>query len=133
MFALGDRYDIPGLRGVAVKKYSSRCAVTWKPLEFLESISDVYESTPASLGQLRKAACVLARKNLPKMLDDESVAIFYEKVLIEVPGFTKDLLQIYVEEPIYGNCRECCSNQAMEVLQARCLKCGKGMPMPRPF
>jgi speckle-type POZ protein len=49
MFALEDRYDIPGLREVAVKKYSSRCTVTWIPLEFLESISDVYRSTSASL------------------------------------------------------------------------------------
>ena len=28
MFTLGDRYDISGLRDVAVKKYSSRCAVS---------------------------------------------------------------------------------------------------------
>ena len=49
MFALGDRYDIAGLREAAVKKYSSRCATAWMPLEFLESISDLYERTPASI------------------------------------------------------------------------------------
>jgi len=132
MFALGDRYDISGLREVAVKKYSSKCAVAWIPLEFLESISDVYGRTPASLRQLRDAACVVARKNLPKMLDDESVATVYEKVLTETPEFTKDLLGIYVKAPLYGNCGTCCSNQVMEALQVRCLRCGKGMPGFRP-
>jgi hypothetical protein len=37
MFALGDRYDILGLRDVAVKKYSSRAAVSGVSLELLES------------------------------------------------------------------------------------------------
>ncbi len=128
MFALGDRYDIPGLRDVAVKKYSSRCAVSWEPLEFIESICDVYERTPSSIRHLSNAACILMRKNLPKMLDDEAVATAYEKVLIEVPEFTKDMLGIYVNAPLYGDCSTCGSNQAFEALQVRCNRCGKGRP-----
>ncbi len=62
MFALGDRYDIPGLRVVAVKKYSSRCAASCDPLELIESVYDVYERTTVSVRQLRNAACVLMRK-----------------------------------------------------------------------
>lgn len=127
MFALGDRYDIPGLRDVAVKKYFSRSTVSWLPLEFLESIYDVYGRTPASVLQLRNAAGVLARKNLPRMLDDDAVATVYEKVLTEVPEFTKDLLGIFVKAPVYGDCITCGANQAMEVLQVRCIGCGKGM------
>lgn len=56
MVALGDRYDIPGLRDVAVKKYSSRCAVSCDPLELITSICDVYERTTASVRQLRNAS-----------------------------------------------------------------------------
>ena len=126
MFALGDQYDIQGLKETAVKKYVSRCAVTWIPKEFLESISDIYGRTHASLRQLRDAACVVARKNLPMMLDDKSVATTYENILTEVPDFTKDLLGIYVKAPLYSHCSTCSSNQAMEALQVRCLKCGKG-------
>ena len=114
MFALSDRYDIPGLRDVAVKKYSSRCA--GEPLEFIESICDVYERTPSSNRPLRDAACIRMRKNLPKMLENEAVATAYEKVLTEVPDFTKDMLGIYVTAPLYGDCSTCGPNQAFEAL-----------------
>ena len=125
MFALGDRYDIPGLRDVAAKKCSSRCAASWEPLEFIESIRDVYEGTPPSIRYLRNPACILTRKNLPKMLDDDAVATAYEKVLIDVPEFTKDLLGIYIVAPLYGACSTCASTQAFEPLQVRCNRCGK--------
>ena len=126
MFALGDRYDIPGLKDVAVKKYSSRCSVCRDPLELIESICDVYERSTASVRQLRNAACVLMRKKLPKMLDDEAVTAVYEKVLSEVPEFTMDMLGIYVGAPLRGDCGTCGSNQAFEALQVRCKRCGKG-------
>ncbi len=126
MFALGDRYDIPGLREAAVKKYSSRCAAIPEPVEFIESIYNVYERTPTSIKQLRNAACTLMRKNLLEMLDDKTVATVYEKVLVEVPEFTRNMLELYVRAPSYGSCTTCGSNQAFEVLQARCRRCGKG-------
>src|SRR5271156_1713249 len=90
MFALGDRYDVPGLRDMAVKKYSSRVAVPGAPLELLESIYDVYKGTPASVRQIRDTADVLVRKNLPKMLDEAAVATAYEKVLTEVPSLRRN-------------------------------------------
>lgn len=126
MFALGDRYDIPTLRDAAIKKYSSRCAASWEPIEFLQSIYDVYGSTAGTVRQLRDAICTLARKNLPRMLEDDDVASIYDKVATEVPEFTRDLLKIYIKAPLYGNCSTCGSNQAMEALQARCMQCGKG-------
>lgn len=129
MFALGDRYDIPGLRVVAVKKYSSRIVVSWEPLEFLESIYDVYRRTPPSVRQLRDAAGNLMRKNLRKMLDDKIIAISYEKVIDELPEFTKDILGIFVKVPLYGDCNTCNSNQAFEALQVRCKRCGKGISL----
>lgn len=125
MFALADVYDIPGLRAIAQEKYSSRCAV-WRPREFLESIHDVYERTPTTIRQLRDAACIAIRKNLPKMLEDEGIAGFYEEILTEIPEFTKDLLRSYVRAHFYGDCNSCGSNQPMEALQARCKKCWKG-------
>ncbi|KAF2802865.1 uncharacterized protein BDZ99DRAFT_548055, partial [Mytilinidion resinicola] len=125
MFALADEYDIQGLSTIAQEKYSSRCAV-WRPREFLESIHDVYGRTPTTTRQLRDAACMAIRKNLPKMLEDEGIAGFYEEILTEIPEFTKGLLRSYVEAPFYRECISCSSNQPMEALQARCKKCGKG-------
>ena len=126
MFALGDRYDITSLREVATKKYSSSCATSLEPLEFIESIYDVYERTPTSVRQLRNTACILARKILPKMLDQEAIATLYEKVLIDVPEFTRDILRLYIKGPLYGECSTCGSNAAFEALQVRCKQCGRG-------
>ncbi len=126
MFALGDRYDIPGLRDMAVKKYSYRCGVSWAPLEFLESIYDVYGMAPAAVQQLRNAAGFEVRKHLPEMLDDKAVAAAYETVHVDLPEFTKDMLDIYVKGPLLGDCIACGSNQAFEAIQVRCKGCGKG-------
>ena len=125
MFTLGDRYDISGLRSVAAKKYSSRCDVS-EPLEFIDSIYDVYEGTPASIGQLRALACIRMRSRLPKILDEEVVRTAYQRVLTDVPEFSRDLLDSYVKAPLFRRCSTCYSDQAFEALQARCKRCGKG-------
>ncbi|KAI9769799.1 MAG: hypothetical protein M1840_003793 [Geoglossum simile] len=126
MFALGDRYDIPGLRDLAVKNYSSRCAVPGVSLELITSIHDVYTRTPASIRQLRDIAGILMRKNLPEMLDDKVVTAAYEELLTKVPDFTRDLLGTYVKAPLIGYCAACCSNQGMVPLQVKCVRCGRG-------
>lgn len=101
---------------MAVKKYFSRYAISRDPLELIESICNVYKRTTVSIRQLRNAACVLMRKKLPKILNDKAVTSVYEKVLSEVPEFTKDILGIYVKAPLYGDCNTCGSNQAFEAL-----------------
>ena len=125
IFALRDRYDIPDLKNVTAKKYSSKYAVSWEPLEFIKSIDNVYERTPSSIKHQRNAACIVMRKKLPKILDDKTVAAVYKKVLIKIPEFTKDMLRIYVTAPLYKNCNTCDSNQTFEALQIRCNGYGK--------
>ncbi|EUC39844.1 hypothetical protein COCMIDRAFT_41722 [Bipolaris oryzae ATCC 44560] len=126
MFALADQYDIPGLIHLAAEKYYSRCTTSWEPLELLVSLQDVYETTTVSTKQLRNIACLAIRKHLPEMLDNKEVAEMYNKVLSEIPDFTKDLLRCYTTIPFLGHCLSCHSHQRMEVLQARCMKCKKG-------
>ncbi|PSN58851.1 hypothetical protein BS50DRAFT_538210 [Corynespora cassiicola Philippines] len=126
MFALADQYDIPDLGMIAAKKYSSRCTKPWIPMEFLESVRDVYDTTLMSNRTLRDMVCMTIRKHLPQMLDDEGIAELYEETLAESPEFAKDLLKSYVDCPFYGGCIACGSNQPMEALQARCKNCGKG-------
>ncbi|OAL42720.1 hypothetical protein IQ07DRAFT_525665, partial [Pyrenochaeta sp. DS3sAY3a] len=126
MFALADRYDISELLSVAAKKYCERCTNSWEPIEFLDSIEDVYELTPASMDSLRKAACVTIRRHLPGILDDSVTAERYEKALSENPDFAKDLLHSYIDKPLFGHCGTCHSEQSMEPLQTRCQRCKKG-------
>lgn len=126
MFALADQYDIPDLGTVALRKYYSRCKVSWDPVEFLLSIHEVYETTPSCINELRHTACTAIRNHLPGMLQDETVAEMYEEVLTENVEFAKDLLKSYIDHPVYGRCQFCISDQPMEVLQGRCKKCRKG-------
>ena len=125
MFALGDRYDISGLRGVAANNYRDRCAIA-QDLEIIHAIHDVYERTPASITQLRTFTCKCIQSHLPKMINDATIRSTYQNILIKIPEFSRDLLDRYVEAPLYGTCGTCCSSQAFEVLQVRCKKCGKG-------
>ena len=126
MFSLADQYEIPHLGALAAHSFASRCTQSWLADEFLASISDIYETTPSSVAQLRVTACMEIRKHLPAMLHEKDAAEMYERTLTEVPDFAKDLLNSYVQHPLYRHCRWCNSNEPMEALQRRCLTCKKG-------
>lgn len=126
MFALADAYDIADLLLKAKAKYAERCAKAWNPLEFLSSVSDVFELTPASVKDLRQVACVAVRRYLPGMLEDPTIAESFDKTLSGNPAFTKDLLESYIKNPLFGYCQTCRSDHGMEPLQTRCQSCSKG-------
>jgi speckle-type POZ protein len=101
MFALADQYDVPSLGALSLRKYSSRCTVSWNSIKFLVSVQDVYETTPSCIRQLRKTACIAIQKHLPSMLQDEYIAQMCEGVTTEYVKFTKDLLRTYLSDPFY--------------------------------
>lgn len=126
MFALADEYEIADMLLKAQLKYLARCERDWDPPELLSSIPDVFGSTPDSLKELRQIACVAVRKYLPGMLKNTASAGCFERTLSENPTFAKDLLQSYIENPLFGYCQSCCSNHGMDPLQTRCKSCNKG-------
>lgn len=126
MFLLADQYDIPGLLFIAVKKFRARCVNSWDALEFLHSMREIYKLTPPAIIRLRETACVVIRGYLPEMLDDAVTADCFEKTVLEVPDFAKDLLSGYINRPLMGYCDTCRSNQSMECLQTRCQNCNRG-------
>jgi hypothetical protein len=126
MFGLADEYDIPGLLPVAASKYSTGRLYSWEPLEFLTSIPDVYDAAPAQVPLLRHTACMTIRKQLPEMLLKEAVAERYKKTLAENPEFATDLLQTYINKPLYLHCFNCNSHQYIEIVRgwaSRCERC----------
>jgi hypothetical protein len=123
MFLLADQYDIPGLLFIAAKKFRARCVDSW---DALHSMRNLYKLTPPSMIGLREFACVVIPGHLPEMLDDAVTAECFEKTVLEVPEFTKDLLNGYIDRPLMGYCDTCRSNQSMECLQTRCQNCNKG-------
>lgn len=124
MFALGDRYDIQGLRDVASKKYSSVFASDREDYsKLLESIYYVYEGTPASIKQLRHVACGLMRKAFRQGFKHKDFANLYEKLFVDLPEFTTDLLKLYVQAPLQDYCHTCESEQEIKFLMVMCRKC----------
>jgi hypothetical protein len=126
MFALADKYDIQGLRVLSTTKYSCRLKRFSTSIEFLESVPDVYSLTATPVRSLRDEASHFARLNLRRFLRDQSFRQVYEEVAIEVPEFLIDVLDLYINTPAIGRCYNCGPNQAMEVLEARCLRCQRG-------
>ena len=100
MFVFDDRYDISDLRDVVVNRYSSRCITFLKFLKFIKFIYDVYERTSISVRQLSDTTYILMRKNFSWLLNDESFSTIYEKILIEISEFKRDILDLYVKASI---------------------------------
>ncbi|KAL5394092.1 hypothetical protein PMIN02_005289 [Paraphaeosphaeria minitans] len=119
MFALADQYEIPALLSMSEAKYSERCVKAWEPLDFLSSVSAIWESTPTAVQGLRNTACVAVRRHLPDMLEDSSTAERFKNTLSECSVFARDLLDSYIKNPLFGYCQMCRSDHGMEPLPAR--------------
>ena len=92
MFAIGDKYDIPMLKVIAVEKYLSRCSLCWDAVEFLESIYDVYRRAGETAVELRQAAVKIGQQKLLGIADKDKIWAAYKQVMELVPEFTQHLL-----------------------------------------
>lgn len=119
VFALADKYDVQGLCELVMAKYYSRLEDDFNAVEFLESIPDVYHLTPPEIGTQRTLAIHFARKFLEKTLHDTAYKKIYHDITLQVPTFTKYLLDSYIASPILADCVNCGSAKPMQALQAR--------------
>ena len=123
MYTLGDKYQIPGLSKVAVKKYEGRLKGDWTPEEVLRSISRIYKLTPESNRALRQTALHHVRSAIAQFQSDDAIRIRFREMGRDIPEFMLDLLQIYIDE---GKCKQCGPSQPIEPVQLECLNCTKG-------
>ena len=96
MYALGDKYDLIGLKEKAEINFDS--LATEQPqdlLKLIESIPIVYSSTPDSDRNLRLVTLTKTVASPPDLLH-ENVKAGFQKVLIEVPDFNWDLHQTWI-------------------------------------
>jgi hypothetical protein len=127
MFALADKYDIEGLCLLSSEKFLSRFRSSPSALELLESIPDVYTLTPSSVRTLRDKATLCARTNFKKYLRDQSVREAYEKIATEYPEFIKDVLDLYIQAPLFAECETCDDFKPMGLPKygdVECFSCG---------
>lgn len=112
MFALAERYSIHELRALCIKKYKSRLDRGNEPIEYMHSILDVYSLTPESVRDMRDIAARHVRVVMSTYKGGETAKAFevqrlYEYAIQNIPGLVKDLLNLYIETPIYGVCGRC--------------------------
>ena len=126
LFALGDKYCIPELCDIATEKFSARLKTECDPLDYLDSISDVFFSPLSHNDRLKKLVVLYSRNNLRDQLQHASVRAKYNSIAAETPDFVKELLDTYLDAPLLGDCANCGRAKPMSALQVRCQKCGRG-------
>ncbi|EWG54952.1 hypothetical protein FVEG_13034 [Fusarium verticillioides 7600] len=135
MYALGEEYDIKGLRDLSAQKYSWSLDETLELDEFLNSIPFVYTLTPDSSGCLRDPALEFARNKLRDAGGQSDIRDAFDELLIECPEFLKELLYYCVQAPSFGYC-PCTGPRNKVPVEAegyRCKGCGKeGVSLNRP-
>lgn len=125
MYSIGDKFQVPGLCEHAVRKYEEILKSNWGPEEFLESVAKIYDSTPESNRSFRNLAVNHARQNVRLFQATDDMRALLRSTTLEVPEFTSDLLQSYIDTPIRGICPYCGPGRSTEPIQLRCLDCGK--------
>lgn len=130
IFALAVKYDIPDLQRLACTQYWRLCQKEWMPLDFLESVLGVYEDTHSSVRELKDCARKCARMHLHDLVAEEISRVRWRDVCLAVPEFAFDVLTCLTQMPTVGECQSCGPHQALEVLQCRCTRCGKGGARP---
>jgi len=92
MYALGEKYFIPGLKDLA-KRYFSETVVLQSGASLGTSIHEVYTTTPDSDRGLRDIVLSFTRCHITRLLQDSEFC----RLAVEVPSFDFELLQHTVE------------------------------------
>lgn len=90
VYAIADKYDIPGLRQVALEYFRARAKECnqWPPDKFRDIVKTVYETTPESDRGLRDALVQMCYKERVYLAQIE----LYKDTAMEVNAFCWDLL-----------------------------------------
>ena len=80
IYAIGDKYEMPGLRDCAKQKFDSTIKRGWYPESFLSIIKLAYESCGAQKDGLRTIVCNVALENVSNLkCDSNFVALLQEQ------------------------------------------------------
>jgi speckle-type POZ protein len=126
MFAMADEYLINGLQILSANRFWMTLTNERNLFDFFGSLSSIYTLTPSHNRSLRDKAIQFAREKLPTEILSPEVKEAYEKTSKAIPEFTQDLADSFLKAPLLGACTSCGNGVEIEVLQCRCLKCGKG-------
>ncbi|KAJ6145457.1 hypothetical protein N7470_009352 [Penicillium chermesinum] len=130
IFILGDKYCIAELCDTAVEKYLTRIEEQFDPLEFLDSLPDVFFTELEKNMELRTAAIRISRQRLVSCFQDAAVRGKYESIAAQVPGFVRGLLGTFLDAQLLGTARACGPGNPMLASLVKCRGCGRGRRVP---
>lgn len=123
MYALGDKYDVPGLCKLASAKYRGWLEVGWLPKDFLQTIGRIYETASDSNRELRDAVVDHVKLNIDKLRSDQEDKSSLTLMTQKIPEFALDLLQSYFDNTIRGTCKECGDLDTFDLSKLKCRNC----------
>ncbi|KAJ4188642.1 hypothetical protein NW759_016811 [Fusarium solani] len=87
VFTLAERYDIPPLKDLSLKKFEAAARLHWKSNYLVEAAREAYTSTISDVQEMRKAVIRILYMQR-ELLDEKHI----KDLLLEVPQITFDLL-----------------------------------------
>lgn len=100
MYTIADKYNIDGLRTLALRKYENALKEMW--LEghghpFLRTIRQIYDVTTELNRKFRDVTIAHTESNRIYIAADKGVNAHFEEVCNKVPEYQKELLQMFME------------------------------------
>lgn len=86
VYAVAEKYGIPGLKALAQKKFETQVVARWNDLDFLDAMEEVYTTTVDSDRGLRNAVIQVFRAHPQLARTQETKAI-----IEDIPPFAHDL------------------------------------------
>lgn len=108
MYAIADKYDMPGLKRLALLKFTALVNASWRTAAFPTAIKAIYETTPDSDRGLRD---VVIKKSAEHSQTLFKAANGFKDMLQEAPGFASDLAErlseTYITDSKIAKCARC--------------------------
>jgi uncharacterized Zn ribbon protein len=79
VFIIGDKYDVKGLKDLAMTKYIAAISSYWNSASLVASLKLLYEETPTSERRLKDVAIKAAREHIKLLVDNEEFATLCKK------------------------------------------------------
>jgi hypothetical protein len=105
VYVIGDKYDVEGIKQLALAKYKTAVAVYWNSASFVASLRLMYEETRETDSAMKDIAIKAAGEHVHSLVDrGEFVALYKENGEIAFDILKASLVP---SEPITVHCHEC--------------------------
>lgn len=128
MYSLGDKYDIPKLRDLAITQLASTLDDKTTPhKDLLEAIPLIYECTMEKDRKFRDLVVLSARARRAEIFKNATLKSQLADVFSSTPDFSMDMLASFTTEPAILKCHFCASKNPLLKVRQLCSKCERAL------